>query len=80
MAASSKLRVMISSRCLDPFPAGQKKIKLSEIRKELKKDIEAIELLGKKPFEVWINEETPRRAVPGISGMFACRRRRTVTC
>ncbi|MCH9026348.1 MAG: DUF4062 domain-containing protein [Proteobacteria bacterium] len=59
MAASSKLRVMISSRCVDPFPAGQKKTDLSAIRKELKKDIEAIELLGKKPFEVWINEETP---------------------
>ncbi len=59
MAVSSKLRVMISSRCNDPFPAAQKKTKLSDVRKELKQEIEAIELLGKKPFEVWINEETP---------------------
>ena len=31
----------------------------SVIRKELKTEIEALEIFGKKMFEVWINEETP---------------------
>jgi hypothetical protein len=50
---------MISSRCNDPFPAGASGRPLSEIRKELKTEIEATELFGKKLFEVWINEDTP---------------------
>jgi hypothetical protein len=58
MATSSKIKVMISSRCNDPFPAGAATT-LTDIRRELKREIEAIELFGKKPFEVWINEETP---------------------
>lgn len=57
MAKSSKLRVMISSRCNDFFPLGQNKKKLSDIRKELKTDVELMEIAGKKAFEVWINEE-----------------------
>ena len=59
MAKSSKLRVMISSRCDDKFPADPPGRPLSEIRKELKMEIEALEVFGKKVFEVWINEETP---------------------
>jgi hypothetical protein len=60
MAASTKIRVMISSRCKDPFPHGSgDSPTLTEIRKELKKEIEATEMFGKKAFEVWINEETP---------------------
>jgi hypothetical protein len=59
MAKSSKLRVMISSRCDDKFPADPPGRPLSEIRKELKTEIEAVEVFGKKVFEVWINEETP---------------------
>ena len=59
MATSSKLRVMISSRCLDFFPPGQKKTRLSDIRKELKTEIEAMEISGKKAFEAWINEKAP---------------------
>ena len=59
MAKSSKLRVMISSRCDDKFPADLSGRPLSEIRKELKMEIEAFEVFGKKIFEVWINEETP---------------------
>jgi hypothetical protein len=58
MAASSKIKVMISSRCNDPFPAGATTT-LTDIRRELKTEIEAAELFGKKLFEVWINEETP---------------------
>ncbi|MFO0840901.1 MAG: hypothetical protein U0797_00695 [Gemmataceae bacterium] len=59
MAKSSKLHVMLSSRCNDYFPAGQKTSRLSDVRKELKAAIEAIEIAGKKVFEVWINEDTP---------------------
>src|SRR6185312_7078747 len=59
MAKSSKLRVMISSRCLDFFPTGQTATRLSDVRKPLKSEIENIEIAGRKVFEVWINEETP---------------------
>jgi hypothetical protein len=58
MAKSSKLRVMISSRCDDYFPSDQKVTKLSDVRKELKADIEAMKIAGKTAFEVWINEQT----------------------
>lgn len=56
MARSSKLRVMISSRCTDPFPVGQDLTRLSDIRQDLKAEIEAMEIAGRKAFEVWINE------------------------
>lgn len=59
MAKSSKLRVMISSRCNDFFPANQTVTRFSDIRKSLKSEIEAMEIAGKKLFEAWINEETP---------------------
>jgi len=59
MALSSKLRVMISSRCDDDFPTGKGATKLSDIRKELKKDLEDSQFLGKHMIEVWINEDTP---------------------
>lgn len=58
MAKSSKIRVMISSRCDDVFPEGGT-MRLSEIRRELKREIEASQILGRKIFEVWINEESP---------------------
>jgi len=58
MAKSSKLHVMISSRCDDFFPINQREVKLSDVRKELKTEIEAMKVAGKKAFEVWINEET----------------------
>lgn len=59
MAKSSKLTVMISSRCDDNFPMNKTGQPLSKIRKELKDEIEELEVFGKKVFEVWINEETP---------------------
>ncbi|MDR1281570.1 MAG: DUF4062 domain-containing protein [Opitutaceae bacterium] len=57
MARSSKLRVMLSSRCNDPFPVGATTT-LSNIRRSLKAEIETMEIAGRKAFEVWINEET----------------------
>jgi hypothetical protein len=57
MAKSSKLRVMLSSRCNDSFPPGAATT-LSDIRRELKTEIEAMEIAGRKAFDVWINEET----------------------
>jgi Domain of unknown function (DUF4062) len=59
MAKSSKLRVMISSRCNDVFPARPKGRALSDIRKDLKAELEALEVFGKPILEVWINEDTP---------------------
>jgi len=59
MAKSSRLRVMISSRCFDFFPAGQTATRLSDIRKTLKTEIEAMDIAGTNAFEVWINEEAP---------------------
>lgn len=58
MAKSSKLRVMISSRCNDHFPQTSGRV-LSDIRKDLKNEIEALEVFGEPIFEVWINEDTP---------------------
>lgn len=65
MAKSSKLRVMISSRCKDAFPTGG--ASLTEIRKELKAEIEAMEIAGCKSFEVWINEDAPPAGGTGDS-------------
>ena len=59
MARSSKIRVMLSSRCNDKFPFGKTARALSEVRRELKTEIEAQELFGKRLFEVWINESAP---------------------
>jgi hypothetical protein len=51
---------MISSRCKDRFPLGDKKNpELSTIREELKEEIEGQELFGDQAFEVWINEKAP---------------------
>lgn len=56
MATSSKIKVMISSKCLEKFPNTSSGRVLSEIRKELEIEIEATTLFGKPLFEVWINE------------------------
>jgi hypothetical protein len=58
MARSSKLRVMISSKCDTKFPAGGEK-KLSDIRMALRNEIEAFEIAGRRAFDVWVNEATP---------------------
>ena len=56
--AKSLIRVMLSSRCLDAFPTGSKTT-LTDLRKELKAEIESTQVLGRKLFEVWINEDAP---------------------
>lgn len=56
--AKSLIRVMLSSRCLDAFPTGSKTT-LTDLRKELKAEIESTRVLGRKLFEVWINEDAP---------------------
>ncbi|WP_434519266.1 DUF4062 domain-containing protein [Pseudomonas sp. NFX1] len=58
MAQSKKIRVMLSSRCNDRFPAGSDQT-LSSIRAQLKREIEGTTLFGKQLFEVWINEDAP---------------------
>jgi hypothetical protein len=58
MAKSSKLVVMISSRCDDKFPVDGGP-PLSATRIQLKDEIEALDVFGKKIFEVWINEKEP---------------------
>jgi hypothetical protein len=60
---SSKIHVMISSRCNDSFPLGSKGgTRLSEIRLKLKKELENAAPLGKKIYEVWINEDATASA------------------
>jgi hypothetical protein len=58
LAKSSKLRVMISSRCNDEFPLRSKDaIRLTDLRVEMKKEIESAETLGSRLYEVWIHEQ-----------------------
>ena len=72
MATSSKIRVMISSRCNDRFPYGVTGSQtLTDLRRQIKSVIEEYALFGKKPFEVWINEDAPPKARHGIVGMSA---------
>lgn len=55
-----KIRIMISSRCDDRFPAtGEGQTTLTAIRRKLKADIESAAIFGKEIFEVWINEDEP---------------------
>lgn len=58
MAQSKKIRVMLSSRCDDRFPASSEQT-LSSIRAQLKHEIEGTLLFGKQVFDVWINEDAP---------------------
>lgn len=58
MARSSKIKVMISSRCNDVFPLSSKDgMKLSDVRVNLKQSVEAAVVLGERPYEVWIHEK-----------------------
>lgn len=55
--AVEPLTLMISSRCLDQVEFQGSKQALSEVRKEIKKQLESIQLGGKSVFEVWIHED-----------------------
>lgn len=58
MAMSSKIKIMISSRCNDSFPLQQKGARnLSKIRADLKKEIEAVQIFGQSVYDLWINEK-----------------------
>ena len=48
MATSRTIRVMLSRRCNDPFPQGSNTT-LSDLRREIKKDIESTKLWGRYP-------------------------------
>jgi len=58
MAQSKRIKVMLSSRCNDRFPTDSDQT-LSNIREQLKREIEGTKLFGKQVFEVWINEDAP---------------------
>jgi hypothetical protein len=60
MPKSEKIRVMISSRCKATIPYQGKSVLLSELRKLLKKDIEALKLWpGQNTLcDCWINEDS----------------------
>jgi hypothetical protein len=58
MAKPSMIKIMISSRCSDPFPMTRANSRsLTEIRKTLKQSIESAKLFDDAIYEVWINEE-----------------------
>lgn len=59
MAASTKIRVMISSRCETEIEFQSKKQKLTEVRRAVKKQLEEFRLPNQKQalFECWINED-----------------------
>ena len=58
MSKSTKISVMLSSRCTDQFPIGSS-TSLTDTRRELKKEIEQYTIGGKQIFDVWINEDAP---------------------
>jgi hypothetical protein len=59
MRSSDRIKVMISSRCNDSINFSGKKQCLSDVRRQLKTEIESEALFGKHLFDVWINEDAP---------------------
>jgi hypothetical protein len=57
--ALMRIRVMISSRCNDPVKLDGKDVKFSDLRRRIKREIEAARLSSEQWFEVWINEDAP---------------------
>lgn len=62
MAAPKKIRIMISSRCEDKITYKGSMQKLSVLRQDLKKELEAEKLFGEQAFDVWINEDAEAAA------------------
>lgn len=52
-----KIKIMISSRCVDVIKFPDKNITFSELREKVKEEMEKIIFLGKKPFEILISEK-----------------------
>lgn len=50
---------MISSRCNDTIQLDGRSATFTDLRRRLKREIEAWELFGNRVFDVWINEEAP---------------------
>jgi hypothetical protein len=64
-----RMTVMVSSRCLDPFPQSGGK-QLSDTRRALKARLLSVKLFGQNLFRVWINEDAP--PAPGETGWDSC--------
>jgi hypothetical protein len=64
-----KMTIMVSSRCLDPFPRSGGK-ELSETRRALKARLSSVKVFDQNLFRVWINEDGP--AAPGETSWEAC--------
>lgn len=60
-SAIRRIKVMVSSRCNDAFPAGGD-ISLTKTRRQLKERIESVRLFDQQLFDVWINEDAPAPA------------------
>jgi len=56
---------------MDAFSTGSGTT-LSDLRRALKTEIESVRVLGRKLFEVWINEDAPRE--PAVLRMAATNR------
>ena len=65
MPKSEQIRVMISSRCKTQIPYNGKSVWLSDLREDLKKEIEKIVLWDGQQalFDCWINEESPGSSI-----------------
>ena len=57
-----RLRVMLSSRNNDLIPDGARTVKLSDVRRELQKEMQTEKFLGRSLLDVWINEEAGAEA------------------
>ncbi|MFQ5754020.1 MAG: DUF4062 domain-containing protein [bacterium] len=56
---SKKIKVMISSRCKDTIGLNDETVTFTDLRKQLKEEIEESNLFDEPLFEVWINEDAP---------------------
>jgi hypothetical protein len=59
MATPTQIRVMISSRCNDPVVLGGNPRTFTDLRRQLKEELEGQKVFGSQLFDVWINEDAP---------------------
>jgi len=58
--ASKRIRVMVSSRCMDRIVSAKGgSVELSDLRRRVKGDIEGFQIFGKDSFECWVHEDEP---------------------